>query len=261
MDDEVLGTHGEQDFSAVHFTSLLSAPPMGGFFHELVCEQARAAAMDADGSLSDPDDDEPFILTNPSTLAEECQSSLSGPARQKQRLSYNSMEQCNHRASSVSLLSGHASNTSLLGVGFVRGDSGTSLSRPLLGNNRNYSMKLDGLERTDEEQGGPAFPTYGMGDRCRSDNSMASIGLELEPSSELVPSMEGRDLSTPPATEISDKGPPIQEWGRRSAHWTPPARSVCISDADPMAVHETIAMMAFLSGHDTRISPQMKCHS
>lgn len=259
--DEVLVTHGKQDYAAVHFTSLLSAPTMGGFFDELACEQARAAAMDTEGSLSDPDDEDPFILTTPSTLAEECQPSLGGPARQKQRLSYNSMEQYNHRASSLSLLSGHASNTSLLGVGFVRGDSGTSLSRPLLGNNRNYSMKLDGLERTDEEQGGPEFPTFGLGGRCRSDYSMASIGLELEPSFELVSNMEGRDLATPPAMEMSGNDPPVQEKGLRSPSWTPKARSVCISGSDPSAVQETIAMMAFLSGHDMGISPQTKCHS
>lgn len=244
----------------VRTMSLLSPPASGGFLENMIREQERAAAMDADGSLSDPDEDEPFVLTDPALLAEERQSF--GPARQRQRLSYNSLDQNNPRASSMSLASAHTSNASLLGVDFIRGDSVVSLSRHNLGNtSRNFSFKMDAPSETYEEPCGPAFG-LGPNNRRQSDNSLSSIGLALDPPPESFRDVEGRDLVTPPVMENSALCPPLShgDQGRspmRAAH----AHSVRISSSHPAAVSETISMMAYQSGHNHKLSPQMECPS
>lgn len=244
-------------------TSLLAPLGNGGFMDAMISDQERAAAMDADGSLSDPDEDEPFILTNPAVLAGEGRQSF-GPARQRQRLSYNSLDQTSPRASSMSLTSAYASNTSLLGVDFIRGDSMASLSRHPGNVSRNHSFKLDTPGRTEEEQNGPmlGFPSS----RRQSDNSLSSIGLPLEPASEAQRDDGGRDLITPPpdrhdfAMYAPEEPPPRVERCGPASH-TPPPRSVRFSSSNREAVNETIAMMAYQSGHNHKLSPQMECPS
>lgn len=134
-----------------------------------------------DDSLSDPDDDELFVLTNPAVLVEERMTS--GPVRQRQRLSYSSLDDENikfqARPSTTSLRSTYASNTSLLGVDFVRGDSTASL---LSGMATSAPRSLPsfvkvGTPKADEEQFGMS-----LGLSHSSAGSFASIGLALEPS-------------------------------------------------------------------------------
>jgi hypothetical protein len=248
-------------------TSLLAPSVAGGFLDNIISEQERAAAMDADnGSLSDPDEEEPFVLTNPALLAGERQSF--GPARQRQRLSYPSLDQANARASSMSLTSTHASNTSLRGVDFIRGDSMASLSRQNIMGNGHASrtlFKLDtpGRAEGDWESSGSALagsaPNSG-----RSDNGYASIGLAIEPAFDAPRDGEERDLVTPPPVMEDRCCPPLApsshgDQRNHSYNQTPPPRSVCISSSNPNAVNETIAMMASQSGHSHTYSPQMEC--
>ncbi len=254
--------HDGDLFPPVHTTSLLSSPRTRGFLHDMVHEQARAAALDADGSLSDPDEEVPFVLTDPSALAEEREFCCDGPARQKQRLSYNSTEPSSLRSSSMSFSPAHASKRSLLGMSFIPEDSATSLSRQDSGI-RQYSFQLNALKRTnDEEPNSPAF-TAEQDDRSRSDRSISSTNLAWDPSVELTPKgyRKDHDLVTPPAMDVSTRSCPSAEGRDGSPHWTPSARRVCISGADVSSVNETIAMMAFESGHNHGYSPQTKCHS
>ena len=156
------------------------------FIQNMAREQARAAALDADGSLSDPDEEEPFVLTDPATLAQG--RFQSGPARQRQRLSYNSLEQHTllHSWTSNSLTQAHASNTSLLGIDFVRNDSAMSLSKQALTGSGSRAVP-DRMCAAGEDTG------LGQGERTSSHESLQSIGLALEASTDST-----RDLVTPP---------------------------------------------------------------
>ena len=227
----------------------------GGFLEHLIREQECAAAMDADGSLSDPDEEEPFVLTDPALIAQDRQSS--GPARQRQRVAYNSFDQATACTSSMSLTSAHASNTSLLGVDLVRGDSTASVSRKNLGNNfRKFSFEID----TPLEE--PCGPSLGL-DRSQSDESLDSIGLALETAADPFKNDGGRDdLVTPPAMEDSALySPPLSGDYQEKNPNCHQARSVHISSANAASVNETISMMAYQSGHNHKLSPQMECPS
>jgi len=192
-------------YPTVMGTSVLeSADSNMDFIQRMVTAQARAEAMDADGSLSDPDEEDSFVLTDPATLAEE--RFPSGPARQRQRLSYTSLEQQNslrYSSTSNSLAQTHASNTSLLGIDFLRNDSAVSLSR--------HNTTGSGLRSLTCDAEGIAFATVQSGAlvhgrRIPSNESLESIGLALDPYNEDT----GRDLVTPPPIPRAATMPPCQ---------------------------------------------------
>jgi hypothetical protein len=218
----------------------------------------RAAAMDADGSLTDIDDDEPFMLADPATLVEE-RISQTMP-RQRRRRSYTLLDQNGIRQSSTSLASStHASNTSLLGMDFILGDSTTSLIQREAAAQPGLSTKLESRDRYGSESS-PSKPTVDEHhrssqsfSRLRSEPSFASIGLALEPSYESKEE-DGRDLVTPPPlTEMTYCPPPLSDGDNIE---NTPVSSVFLSKSNDVAVQMAIARMEFQNG-----SPGVGCSS
>lgn len=218
-------------------TSVLGPEADRNFLREMASEQARAAAMDADGSLSDPDEDDPFVLADPATLAQE--RIPTGPARQRPRLSYSSLEQhtLRHSGTSNSLAHTHASNTSLLGIDFVRNDSAVSLSRQALtGSGRVHAFvgNTEGPLSAVADGGG-----LNQGHRTLSDGSLGSIGLALEQSNDFQVTDDTRDFSTPPPILHHTSTLPLSRPQLPCAH-----QNIRISGSSAAAIDQTIAMMA-----------------
>lgn len=208
------------------------------FIQEMSSAHARAAAMDADGSLSDPDDDH-FILADPATLVHE---HVDEPARQRQRMSYSSLEGSNlrHSESNSSLAQTHASNTSLLGTDFIMGDSTLSL-----GNHGRASGLFASAGKMATMDGGLGAKN----DRNASMGSLSSIGLPLETANEdQVCECNARDLITPPIPESS-----LTVMASPPELYAALHHGIGVSGSGAVAIENTINSM--------RISPQMACHS
>lgn len=210
--------------------------------HTMMHEDAMAASMYDDGSLTDPDDDESFVLTNPALLVEE-ERQFQGRARQRQRLSIDSLDRSATRQSSTSLaLSTPPSNTSLLGMAYMlQGDSSASLksremtpvsSLKFIAKEREHSLVENATKSADE--------------------SKASINLCRELEDPTPESMEeaGWDLNTPPAVATTCSTPPLfLSLGEENAECTP-SSSVYLSKADAGAVNMTISRMVFHANRD-----------
>lgn len=235
-------------FPSVKGTSVFDSSDANmDFIQDMAREQARAAAMDADGSLSDPDEEEPFVLTDPATLAQAQERFPSGPARQRQRLSYSSLEQNTllHPWTGNSLTQAHASNTSLLGIDFVRIDSAISLSKQALTGSGSRAF-ADRLCATAESDG------LGQRHRAPSHESLQSIGLALEATTDST-----RDLVTPPPLP-HDAGAMTLSAPKLVQRYD----SVRISGSSAAAIDHTIAMMAFhtRNSYDNNMSPGTMSH-
>jgi hypothetical protein len=213
------------------------------------------AAMGADGDLTDTDDDEPFVLTDPATLAEERETQ--SRSRQRPRRSYNSLDQQtagsanNFRQSSMSLASsGYASNTSLLGMDFIRGDSTSSLLLRCDLATSQSSLAVGSYERFASDNKMHRSSSQGLSS-IMSENSLTSVGLALEHEAKDVGNTtDGRDLVTPPPMMETNCSPPtlsddFNNYNKKST----PATSVCISKSDPGAVNMTIARMVLQQTH------------
>jgi hypothetical protein len=224
------------------------------FIQEMASEQARAAAMDADGSLSDPDEEDPFVLADPAALAQD--RFPTGPARQRQRLSYSSLEQhsLRHSGTSNSLSHTHASNTSLLGIDFLRNDSVMSLSMQALtgSGSRTPHGNTDGPVSAETEAGG----ALDQGDRNLSEGSLESIGLALEPSNEFHVAESTRDFVTPPPIPHDATAMPLSRPKFSHLH-----ENVRISGSSAAAIDQTIASMACQERPASHYpSPRTRCY-
>jgi hypothetical protein len=201
--------------------------------HIMIPEDTMAASMDDDGSLTDADDDESFVLTDPALLVED-ERQFQGRACQRQRLCIDSLDQSATRQSSTSIaLSTQPSNTSLLGMAYMlQGDSSASLkSREMTPVS---SLKFMAKER---------------------EHSLVENALE-DPTSESREEA-GRDLKTPPAVATTCSSPPLfSSVGEENAECAP-SSSVYLSKADAGAVNMTISRMVFHANQDR--SPKMKC--
>ena len=133
------------------------------------------------GSLSASDDEDAFFLVPPSKLADRDE----GKHRSKQRRLQCSFE-AEKRRFSFSSSVGHASNASLLGMGFV--PSTTS---------------LHGLCSSNSLRGQDASATLGIQKR---EESSGSIGLALD---QAPNPDEGRALMTPPVMPEAKSPPPL----------------------------------------------------
>lgn len=249
----------EDNIPAIEIKSLLTPSKSGSILSDMMHAEERAAAMDADGSLTDPDDDDSFVLQNPASLVEE--RPCDGRARQRQRLSYNSLD-LNIRQSSNSLaLTTQASNTSLLGMAFIqqvdssssirKADSSTALTSPL--ERKKESMRVS--ESCSKTRDTCQIRSSNTFRRHESEGSLSSIGLALDPTPEFR-EQGGRDLRTPPAIPTTCSSPPPLSADSENVKATP-TKSVCISRSDPYAVNRTIARMAFHA--DQVESPKMEC--
>jgi len=208
------------------------------FLQTMLREDAEAAALDCDGSLTDDEEDEPFLLADPATLAAERESNNARPS-QRRRMSLednaatgttnNVNRSCNLRRPSFSSPNkapvDHASSaTSLLGMAFLRGDSTSSFGQhcktalPFNPNcDAHESANSREKKRTDEVHM-VTRETMSL-NRIKSEGSMSPIGLDLEPSPDLneqdgprLSDVPDRDLCTPPATEGSSSetsSPPL----------------------------------------------------
>jgi hypothetical protein len=262
------------DLPVIETKSLLTPSKSGSMLAQMMEADERRASLDTDGSLTDPDDDDmSFVLTNPAFLVEGRQ--FQGRARQRQRLSYNSLDQSVVRQSSTSLaLSTQASNTSLLGMAFIQqSDSSASLipremtppvsSLPMDTKKRDHFILENVNEFVDDKSNNLS--------RLKAEDSLSSVGLALEESALDNKQEEGRDLMTPPAVETNRyssppplpavetnrySSPPTLSVGNDTAKTTP-VNSVFISRADPQAVNLTIARMAFHANQC--LSPGMEC--
>jgi hypothetical protein len=255
----------------VQTRSLLAPPKTGSMLREMANE--FAPSMDDDDSLTD--DEDPFLLFDPAFLVEEKKSS-SSRSRQRPRLSYGSLDQTGIRQSSTSLASSmNASNTSLLGMNFLRGDSMAShpqrdfLSPPVAASNKVYKRERSASQNSMDVAEGRRIPEPGLS-RLRSVDSFGSIGLTLDsqPTDQSNNNGRGatRDLATPPpamAVEISVSPPPRPNESPYSDHHhrqNAATSSVCIARSDQASVNFAISKMVFQT-HQTyqASSPGIKC--
>eukprot|EP00980_Cylindrotheca_fusiformis_P003526 scaffold783_cov118-Cylindrotheca_fusiformis.AAC.12 len=235
---------GESSIPVVETKSLLTPSRSRSLSIQMMANDSRRASMEDVGSLTDSDDDETFVLTNPSVLVEE-QCQARGRARQRQRLSFHSLDKNGASHSSTSLaLSTQASNTSLFGMEYM-GDSSFSLRSP---DTVPASSLNTPTKRTEHALSPKAARTAGF-QKEGSENSLLSVGLALEDTE------AARDLTTPPAVAAACSSPPPLSVGEDSSAFNP-FSSVYVSKADPDAVNMTISRMAF---HASQRSPKMKC--
>lgn len=168
--------------------SLLVAPLSPWALQSIAAADARKAARDCDGSLTDDDEDEPFVLADPAVLVEERQAEQPRPS-QRRRTSLDDS------AAGGLERNGH-STTSLLGIAFVHGESngGSSSSNHLAAQ---WSLNDKGLfdqERSDDQH----FPSIGL--------DLDHVSMEVtvqEKGGTPLALLQGRDLQTPPAVDTS----------------------------------------------------------
>lgn len=271
------------DSKQVSIRSLLAAPLSPYAIRSMAAAAAaaadgRAAALDCDGSLTDDDEDESFVLADPAALVEERhQPEQQTRPSQRRRMSVED-------SVPGGLDANGQSTTSLLGMAFVQGDftngfsSSNRLSSRLSLSSRGYSPYLEGKD----EQ-----------------NNFHSIGLDLDPDTTEVPVKEkagvpidlhGRDLRTPPVLEMSTLERPCSppappravsykrndEFPRAGPIFSPAlsahnsnsnphegrfvsSSSVCLARADPATVHKTISKMIMAQCGHQQQSPEVSC--
>ena len=225
-------------------TSLLYPPKSGGFLQSLMAQEAN----DADGSLTDEDDDDLFVLTVPGDMMEERRSSLQ--SRQRPRLEVNTQH------SSASLNSGLASNTSLLGMNFLRNDSSTSMTGQDSSTNENASgTAMSELSDKKRRCGNDRSSSYSNLSKIRSEASLSgSVGLALDMDGFESRGQEtlddpNRNFETPPpenrAVARPDGPSSSMDEEKNETKTEAQSSSVCISSADPSALTLAIAQMEY----------------
>jgi hypothetical protein len=227
----VSGTAKNNVANKVSIRSLLTTPLSPSAFRSMTATAAND--RDCDGSLTDDDDDEPFVLADPAALVQEQQDhhchqhELGEEDQTHQQRPYQrrrmSMEGSNDGVVAVgtgtgSLLSDNILNgqstTSLIGMAFVQGDynyhghSGSS-------SNLHLSSKLSLTISRDCSPSDQHASTATNG-KDDDPNNFHSIGLDLDPDSTTTATddqamkeiadgatmdLQDRDLHTPPALE------------------------------------------------------------
>lgn len=243
-----------ENVPAIETFSLLTPSRSGSLLAQMMYEDSRAASMDDDGSLTDNDDNEAFVLTNPAILVEE-QRKVQGRARQRQRLSFHSLDHSAACQSSASLaLSTQTSNASLLGMAYMtQGDSSASLKSPEMApvpSLQYFSRKREHAPSDLSRVSAADHKSFTDLRRQGSENSLHSVGLALDDPE------AGRDLTTPPAIATTCSSPPLLSLGEEKSQCTP-SSSVYLSRSDPDAVNMTISRMVFHANQHG--SPKMKC--
>ena len=230
-----------------------SAAMDGKMFPEVPRLESRLQAMTEEDNFdqdSDFDVGGAFVLTDPATLLEESQSI--GISRQRQRLSYTSLNQSSARQSSTSLASSaHASSTSLLGMDFIRGDSTASLvqsdNAAPAGSGR-VERPGNGLSSKPSTTQRFCLALAQNIPRLRSDTSLASIGLALEPTSENKVEKE-RNVFTPPVMErVTTSSPPPLPSAHGMIETTPLSSMFYARSSVDFQAHQ-------------ESSPRVECHS
>ena len=219
----------------VETRSLLGAQDSTSTLDYIISANARIAAQDCDGSLSD-DSDEPFVLTNPSTLAQERDAMKMPPPRPSRRRRMSPK----NSADTSSQIYGNDTITAKFAIDMNQ--------KPVAGihcamndESKNANPSDDFLLTESEYK--TTFPNnryaHNYSDRLQPIESCCSlVGLGLtESSSSLIGSKT--DPATPPRKLdglLIDCTPP----------GTPSKASICISRSDADNVHLTIANMAVL---------------
>lgn len=204
---------------ATNTNSLLQPSHSSGILKAMFQEETLLGTVDPEREeLSDIDDEEGFVLSCPvkkdqlrelvSPSSQSDASDTNQRAKQRRRRSDEyaiGLDLYNH-ASSTSLASGLASNTSLFGMDIVHEDGQLkSVSRPstphlALGIKTKMSRSGSGLNRRDSEE---LLNSSSGFLRKKSEHSLGSLGLCLDGS--MDDGCSGRELETPPITSTNGK--------------------------------------------------------
>jgi len=176
-------TQGKPTIQSVLFPPSRSTDDLNG-----ILDRSERGLGDAEtGSLSDSDDDEPFLLAPPSAIEEEKRMQQD---HVKQRKPFQGRRSSSQGRLSITS-SAHPSDASLLGVGLV-----------------NSNASLFAMDKNSSSCSKFPRPSSNDAGNLNREESLASIGLALEGTT------DGRDLITPPVMKQARSPPPLSPRGR-----------------------------------------------
>ncbi len=232
----VLGESGRGSLR-VETRSLLGDQDSTATLDYIISANARVASQDCDGSLSD-DSDEPFVLANPSILAQERDAMTMPPPRPSRRRRMSPTTYSNSTDVSSQIHTGETPTTKLESVLNQASATGSDFEMNGEGKQLIPSMEFLHLQSGNKAKSANSMYFHNYSGRLQPIESCSSlVGLGLtESTSSLMGSK--MDPATPPTKldALIDCTPP----------GTPSKTSICISRSDADNVHLTIANMAVL---------------
>ena len=238
-----LHTYDEGKFMDMRTQSLFTTSRPGGVLTSMMEEdQRKMDRSDDNGSVSDIDEDEDFVLADPAVLEEEhlvsCQ-----PARQRRRRSMDRHLNETTNASNTNLVGMNyvASNTSLIGMDIA--DPTDSTAGPT-------EMHWPVLSLPQASASAAKETSSGFLQRRKSDANLTSIGFAAEGNGGEV---AGRDLITPPPISVPLTPPMLSPKEEMFLSVAP--QTFCIAGADRHSVTRAIAQMNYEAQYHSDASP------